>query len=936
MDVNDDWTLAQTLFGVTTYYRREDDGSLSIKLEGQLDGVPLFEQVAVLREVDLHHKWAPFVSSSLTVAHLDKLDTVGWFVVGLPNFGLMRDACFRAIGCDCMAEDGSILLVGQGIADRPEDNKNYDEDNDDENNNITTNAKHQSAKAASPKSASEGSTNDSRYLAIDPALKELDLPDVPQRMGSGRMTIRSFNGIIHVESPTSVRTRLIANVDPNLSFLPQSLLEFVMKKMCGVLLSKLQSAAKRITKDPVRNAHARKMRLEREFYHSWLIPKFEGQCKRHDWIMPPVSAFNLTEEQQEQERAYEEQKRIKGNSKLIHSLDDLDKVDRHAQHDEGSGRSEPVGYGYNPQSPTSYDSDTVSELSMNSSTTIGSAWRNNPLANYLRDLEEKTQRRKEEEICRSRERAAKRLKPKVLDPTKQSRLAELRAAKNRRRLTDSRSYSRGSSSLSGGGSSLCSSSKEAMNSSGREGEVRRSLPPKLVVTDLTTSQRQLVVESRRTDLAILWTEHGAIMRVLVTSILMGLLFSALYKETFFGISARDYLFTLRETETGPWYMGIARDAGTIGYLSGLALIHFCLCYVSLMYAFSALQLGDIAGRHAKKFYSRNIHVLVAAASGSMVFLGVIKAWLMVGVRLLVWRSVWLFGATKELGGEMIGVEQDGLVMTISETLSPVWAAFTSFINLAVLPIYHMIRLAANSVILVLSGLHRVLFQSNSVGQLLESIVISMFHGVTSTFSIWNVFVNDVVDRYEGRQAMLSWREDAFRTTRILLSYSAVFLLTLLLLFNLSAKNARKETDNGTADGAVVSPSSAASNEKVNSESVTSRGNVISSLASPSPSTSSMSVPRSATPMMNRKRAPTFDSIAEDEPFYDAFENDDTAGENFDTTNTTTPSSITSKTSMSSKIRRGFRLRRRRRSSRGAGSAVTADDSRIGRSRTHSL
>lgn len=73
LDVNDDWTLAQTLFGVTTYYRREADGSLSIKLEGKVDDCSLFDQVAVIREFDLNYLWAPFVTSSMTVAHLDKL-----------------------------------------------------------------------------------------------------------------------------------------------------------------------------------------------------------------------------------------------------------------------------------------------------------------------------------------------------------------------------------------------------------------------------------------------------------------------------------------------------------------------------------------------------------------------------------------------------------------------------------------------------------------------------------------------------------------------------------------------------------------------------------------------------------------------------------------------------------------------------------------------
>ena len=39
--------------------------------------------------------------------------------MGLPQFGLMRDACFRAIGCDSVYEDGSFMLVAKGIADRP-------------------------------------------------------------------------------------------------------------------------------------------------------------------------------------------------------------------------------------------------------------------------------------------------------------------------------------------------------------------------------------------------------------------------------------------------------------------------------------------------------------------------------------------------------------------------------------------------------------------------------------------------------------------------------------------------------------------------------------------------------------------------------------------------------------------------------------------------
>lgn len=183
MDESEGWTLAQTMFGVTTFYRREGDGSLSIKLEGELKGSPLFEQVCVLREIDLHSHWAPFVTSSLTVAYFDKLDTIGWFMLGLPNFGIARDACFRAIGCDCVEEDQSVVIVGRGVEDRQPGH-----------------------------TADEGS----RFLSDDPEIKTLDIPPIPTRLGSGRMTMKRFECKIRVMAPDHCHTYILANINPNL------------------------------------------------------------------------------------------------------------------------------------------------------------------------------------------------------------------------------------------------------------------------------------------------------------------------------------------------------------------------------------------------------------------------------------------------------------------------------------------------------------------------------------------------------------------------------------------------------------------------------------------------------------------------------------------------------------------------------------------------
>lgn len=88
-----------------------------MKLEGVIEDAPLFEQICVLKEFSLHSKWAPFCFSSQTIADLDKLDTVGWFLLGLQSFGLARDGVIHAIGCDNTLEDGSVILAGQGVCD---------------------------------------------------------------------------------------------------------------------------------------------------------------------------------------------------------------------------------------------------------------------------------------------------------------------------------------------------------------------------------------------------------------------------------------------------------------------------------------------------------------------------------------------------------------------------------------------------------------------------------------------------------------------------------------------------------------------------------------------------------------------------------------------------------------------------------------------------
>ncbi|KAL3912378.1 MAG: hypothetical protein SGILL_006908 [Bacillariaceae sp.] len=726
LNVDDDWTVAQTLFGITTFYRREPDGSLSIKLEGKISGVPLFDQVAVLREIDLHYKWAPFCSSSLTVEHLDKLDTVGWFMVGLPHFGIMRDGCFRAIGCDSIYEDGSVLLVAQGIKDRPEDGA--DDKHLDLGSPVSTPTTSTKSSSNNKSSSLVGDAEEKRlfdFISNDPILDTLDIPVPPTRMGSGRMTIRTFQALIHIESPADAITKIVTNIDPNLPLIPQSLIDFLMKRLCGVLLSKMQSAARKVSKDPISNPHAVKMREERDFYQGWLLPKFQGVCKLRGWDMPPVSAFELTEAQADLAAALLEKQRRKDRKTIKHShtLSEDHLASFLEGHDDRSIDSEPaaVGETVGERGPKvrmlSVNSDDMSELSRDS--TASSFLTNNPVSKYLREVEERTQQRKAKELKKSRQKAEDRLKPKELDEESRSRLEELRMARNRR-----------------------ISAKMSTNTSG-------------VTTVRSASISDKPKKSKR-SWAVFWTRNGLITRLFVLSILTAALFCLLYYDVAF-----DHFVALHENES--FWMSRGRDAATVAYMGAAATVHFFLCYVLLMYAFSSVQIGAIAGKQAKEFYSQNIHLVLAVVSASMVVLGMAFSCLVITFHWTVWHL------------HRLAISAQSVVPSVPEIPSAVAVPF---------------NVAYGTASKIFYGSKHLVFDSNFVGHSFLSMLGAFWKVFQTGMAKWSLVVQNSVDVHDGTTMQTPWREEAFIASRALFAYSAIFLLVLLFIFNLSAKNAR--------------------------------------------------------------------------------------------------------------------------------------------------
>lgn len=79
VDTSDDWILGADMFGIKTYYRKceDDENAIVVKIDGTVDDLPLFEQMAVLHEIDLYKEWAPFCSSSVMVDKIGQAELFG-------------------------------------------------------------------------------------------------------------------------------------------------------------------------------------------------------------------------------------------------------------------------------------------------------------------------------------------------------------------------------------------------------------------------------------------------------------------------------------------------------------------------------------------------------------------------------------------------------------------------------------------------------------------------------------------------------------------------------------------------------------------------------------------------------------------------------------------------------------------------------------------
>lgn len=125
--------------------------------------------------------------------------------------------------------------------------------------------------------------------SVEQAPPGVELPPKPTAWMTDRMEVKKFRCKITNDSPSSGHVTISAILDPKTN-LPASLVNFATKQLVGVLVHLLQEAARKISNDPTKNPHAKKIR-EDPFYRDVLLPKNEMWCELYKWTMPQLSVL---------------------------------------------------------------------------------------------------------------------------------------------------------------------------------------------------------------------------------------------------------------------------------------------------------------------------------------------------------------------------------------------------------------------------------------------------------------------------------------------------------------------------------------------------------------------------------------------------------------------------------------------------------------------
>jgi len=353
-----------------------------------------------------------------------------------------------------------------------------------------------------------------------------------------------------------------------------------------------------------------------------------------------------------------------------------------------------------------------------------------------------------------------------------------------------------------------------------------------------------VKESQRRDIATTLAKHGIFPRFVI----MATLTSSLFILLSLGPSIEEWI----AAQVTTFNEGFRRDFVAVFYVSVSGWLHFMMSYVSLIYAFSALRIGSVAGREALRFYSQNIHLILGIFSSSLVAFGLLRATAISFLRWSICKGVIFL---EFLSGHLSS-GRTWIIQSLPETaistyhvLADLTAAVVQFTLTVFATIFEWVMIS--------------LVESNKLGRSISGIFCAIARLAGSGWSRASMFVHNSLEASQGRMELPIWREDVCTTSRILLLYSGTFLLVVLLLFTIFAKLGQSKPSK-TGDKSGNRESGSGGDLKESDDIPALQASLISS-----PDASTLYASRSRTKSMS----PKFDTIDEisDDAFHDTFQ-----------------------------------------------------------------
>jgi len=354
------------------------------------------------------------------------------------------------------------------------------------------------------------------------------------------------------------------------------------------------------------------------------------------------------------------------------------------------------------------------------------------LPRYLKEFEKKTDLKKARKIAAARMRAADVLKPKEFDDEQKIRLKQLKKAKAARQRSRSNSYN---------------NNKEGAKS-------------------------KKAKKQRSESSSINFYGHSHVKRFWIITAMCCVLAITIYPD--FLLSEFDKVMIAYEQS---WFLDLTFDTGCLVYICLCSTVHFAVCYISMIYTFCSLELGMKAGRQTKQYYDTSVRTTIVTMSGSIALFSVGKAILKVLARVLTWNSIRVWSMVSNILPVVRAFAQERLLPSNGFWVSSIFG-FVSQI------IHYILQISC----FVLQSLCSVLLRTNRVGMFIEWMIMDVgVKAILSLKSNWNTYVHHVFAIYQDSKTIPAWRYDAIETARLLFTYTTVFLVTVLILFNLSSK-----------------------------------------------------------------------------------------------------------------------------------------------------